>query len=540
MTQSLAYILIHQLSYAVTNEKTLFNQLTLSLNTEKTGLIGKNGTGKSTLLKLIIGELKPDQGSIQVNGTISYCPQQHNISADISIADLLDVRTKLDALTRIQQGSIDENDFQLVGDDWMVEDYTRQQLRDFGLDYLALDTSLKNLSGGELTRLLLAKAFHANPDFIILDEPTNNLDKTARQFLYEKIIRWEKGLLIVSHDRALLNLMDQLIELTASNVRCYGGNYDHYDEQKTTMNEAAKRELLDAKKSLNQTKHSIQGSREKREQKQSRGKKLFRTGKIDKLTANAKRGRSEKTQSRLVTQGDMLLKNAERQLDTAKSKIEVSEKIEVALEHSAVPNGKVVLDIKDLCFKYNQHDALLIDHFHLQLLGPERIALIGDNGSGKSTLIKLILSELQPIQGTIHLGIQHISYLDQHAHSLNPELSILENFMQLNPDVKEQEAHHALAQFLFRNAAALKSVKSLSGGEKLRAELACALMSKQPPQLLILDEPTNHLDLDSIKSIESALKHYQGAMIVISHDQAFLTNIGIEKAIFAPFIHPAD
>jgi ATPase subunit of ABC transporter with duplicated ATPase domains len=150
-------------------------------------------------------------------------------------------------------------------------------------------------------------------------------------------------------------------------------------------------------------------------------------------------------------------------------------------------------------------------------------------------LIKLILSQLKPLYGKIYLGTERINYLDQNASQLNHELSILDNFLQLNVDATENEAYQALAQFLFKNVLALKLVKHLSGGEKLRALLACILKSSHPPQLLILDEPTNHLDLSSMKNIESALKNYQGAMIVISHDQTFLESIAIERIIYAPF-----
>ncbi|MBX3710137.1 MAG: ABC-F family ATP-binding cassette domain-containing protein [Gammaproteobacteria bacterium] len=198
-------------------------------------------------------------------------------------------------------------------------------------------------------------------------------------------------------------------------------------------------------------------------------------------------------------------------------------------------NGKVILEIEHLIFSYPESNDLFIKNFSLTIKEPERIALCGTNGSGKTTLIKLILNELQPSYGEIFLGTERISYLDQNTMQLNPEVSILDNFLRLNSDTKENEAYQALAQFLFKNTSALKLVKHLSGGEKLRALLACTLKSSNPPQLLILDEPTNHLDLNSMKSIESALKNYQGAMIVISHDQSFLESIGIERIIYAPF-----
>lgn len=534
MSQSNTYILIHHLHYTV-NDKPLFTDLSFALGNEKTGLIGRNGVGKSSLLKIIMGEISPQAGTLQINKPLGYCPQQIQMTPDQTVADFLAIRDRLDALFRIQAGSIDEQDFQLVADDWLIEERTGQQLAEVGLAHLPFNQAIQNLSGGEKTRLQLAKVFLANPNFIILDEPTNNLDQEARQFLYTLIARWNKGLLIVSHDRSLLNLMDQIVELTSLGVNVYGGNYDDYHEQKSVQQEAAQQSLLDAKKTLSTVKQSTQSSREIREKKQSRGRKQFLTGKVDKLTARSRQGRSEKTQKRLVTQADSLIKNATQQLETAKNKIEMTREIHIDLAKTNVPNGKIILDIENLSFAY-EDKPFLIQHFNLQIRGPERIAIMGNNGSGKTTLLKLILNKLTPQQGKILLGTERICYLDQNANSLNGELSVLDNFMQLNADAKITEAHHALAQFLFRNTTALKQVKHLSGGEKLRAELACKLMSTQPPQLLILDEPTNHLDLESIESIESALNHYQGALIIISHDEQFIHNIHIDRFINPFFV----
>lgn len=211
--------------------------------------------------------------------------------------------------------------------------------------------------------------------------------------------------------------------------------------------------------------------------------------------------------------------------------MEVTDSIDVSLPATHVPNGKVILSIEAVTFSYPNSSRVIFDNFSLKLQGPERIALTGTNGSGKTTLIKLILGELPPGSGKIYVGTPYVSYLDQNISQLSLGLSVLENFQRFNPEASIQEAHQALALFLFKNVAALKLVKDLSGGERLRALLACVLMKKHPPQLLILDEPTNHLDLHSIENIESALKNYEGAMIVISHDEKFLENIQVTKIV---------
>lgn len=528
-------ILVNHISFHLPTGKAIFSDLMLTFSQYKTGLVGKNGIGKSTLIKLILGELSPDSGLIQIEGRLSFVPQNPALSEDTTVAGFLECEEKLNALHRITEGSVDEKDFIILNDEWDIEERVRKWLDAFGLSHIPYHRQVTMLSGGETTRLFLAKAFLSNADFLLLDEPTNHLDSLAREQLYRVIQKWQGGLIVVSHDRTLLNLMEEIVELTTLGANTYGGNYDDYAAQKEIEKAAHEQQLHDAKKLMHKTKNTIQASREKHEQKQSYGKELRRSGSIDKMAANSKKGRSERTQSKLLIKEERLINQAEIQLQSAKEKIEVNEEIQVDLPATKVPNGKVILDIEDLNFAYVL-DKNIIQNFSLKMQGPERMTFAGDNGSGKTTLVKLILNQLQPHSGKIYIGTEYVRYLDQKASLLNANLSILDNFLQLNPDAKENDAYRSLAQFLFRNVATLKMVKDLSGGEKLRALLACVLMSNHPPQLLILDEPTNHLDISSIKSIESALNHYQGAMIVISHDQTFLKNIGIKKIITAPFI----
>ncbi len=524
-------ILINQMSFNLPTGKALFDKLNLVFAKHKTGLVGKNGIGKSTLIKLILGELCPHSGSIHIEGKIAYVPQNLSVPLEITVANLLGCEEKINALYRIKHGSSDECDFAILNEEWDIEERLQTQLKTFGLNSIPYHFPLKMLSGGEMTRLLLAKAFFLNADFLLLDEPTNHLDYSARQQLYAAIQQWQSGMIVISHDRTLLNLMEEIIELSTLGASSYGGNYDAYAKQKDIENAAKEQQLHDAKKLMQKNKNTIQSSREKHEQKQSYGRELRRSGSIDKIGANSKKGRSERTQSKLLIKEERLLDQAETQLQSAKEKIEISEEININLPATKVPNGKIILDMEDITFSYPNTTQPIIQNFNLKIQGPERIALVGDNGSGKTTLIKLILKELFPTHGKIYIGTDYVNYLDQNASLLKEELSLLENFLQLNPDAKENDAYRYLAQFLFKNTSALKLAKDLSGGERLRALLACILTSKHPPQLLILDEPTNHLDLHSIKSIESALKNYQGAMIVISHDQKFLENIETRKII---------
>lgn len=314
----------------------------------------------------------------------------------------------------------------------------------------------------------------------------------------------------------------------------YGGNYDAYQEQKSIEEQARLQHLEDAQKQLKKAELSIQSTFERHQQKQSYGRALRKSGSIDTMSADSKQGRSERSQNRMLIKGERMIQEAETQLATAKEKIEILEEIHIDLPKTNVPSGKMILEIDDLNFSYLGSQTPLIQAFNLTLQGPERVALLGPNGSGKTTLIQLLLEQLTPSSGKITRGTQRISYLDQHLNFLDADLSVLENLKKTHPEINDTDAHRCLAHFLFRNVTALKKVKHLSGGERLRAALACTFMQKEPPQLLILDEPTNHLDLQSLLSLESALNSFQGAMIVISHDQKFLDNLSITRKITLP------
>jgi len=535
-------ILIQEMSFNVTNSYSssdkrqglLFNNLNLVFSHDKTGLVGKNGIGKSILLKLIMGELLPISGSIDVTGKIAYVPQTCNCTQE-TIAEFLECEKKIAALHRIQQGSTEEHDFIILNEEWDIEDRIQKQLNMFGISTLSYNESLTQLSGGEVTRLMLIKAFMSDADFLLLDEPTNNLDIVGKQQLYNAIKQWQKGIIIASHDRELLNLMEEIIEITTISVNRYHGNYDNFREQKNILVAAKEQTYRNIKKTFHKTKNSIQSDLEKHEKRQSQGKKLRSSGSQPKILLDAMKNRSGQSRNALLIRHNRMLENVERKLLASKESIEIEEEIDVTLPDTYVPNGKIILEIENLGFSYPNLKNPIIEKFNLTVKGGERIALLGSNGSGKTTMVKLILGEIKSQHGKIYIGTDRISYLDQNVKLLNLEQSILENFLYFNPEANINDAYRCLANFLFRNIAAHNLAKNLSGGEKLRAMLACVLMSKNPPQLLILDEPTNHLDIQSIENIESILKRYQGTMIIISHDKTFLNNIGVHRLIFSPF-----
>ena len=483
------------------------------------------------MIKLIAGDLLPNFGSIKVNGSVSICPQDLNAMNYGSVADVFGVTAKLDALENIIAGSINEEDFAVLRDDWGVQERLQKQLKESGLEKLDLRRKLSSLSGGEITRLWLAKIFASDTDFLILDEPTNNLDIVSRHLLYDKIEDCKKNLILISHDRKLLELMQQIIEIGSIGVKTYGGNYSYYLEQKNIEREAKERQLADAKKTVQKTKQSIQLTQEKRAKRESQGVRLRKSGSQAPIILDGFKESATKAQGGLALREERMLAKAQKVFDEARAGLENSEEFKFVLPETKIPSGKVVVCLEQVGFTYPNSKEPVVNNVNLTVVGPDRIAIMGGNGSGKTTLVKLIMGELVPTIGKITRGVENVRYLDQYASLLDPDASIVDNFKILNPDLKETEARFCLARFLFRDRDALKTVKVLSSGEKMRVMLACVLMSKNPPQLLILDEPTNHLDLASIFAIESALNCYKGALIVISHDETFINNIAVNKSI---------
>ena len=522
-----SFVTLDGLSYATPDGQSLFENLTLAFGAERTGLVGRNGVGKSTLLLVIQGELLPSGGAMTVRGRLGVLRQALIPPPGATVAALMGVEAALARLRRVEAGEGSEEDFAEA--DWTLEARLEAALAEVDLAGVDLERPAAALSGGQVTRASLAGLLAAEPDLLILDEPTNNLDAAARDLVAEVLGRWKGGAIVVSHDRALLRKMDRIVELTTLGAQVFGGDYDLYAERKAEAEAAAARELADAEKQAARVAREVQIAAERKQRKDAAGKRARARNDAPKILLDAKQQRAETSGGRAQRLADRLKSDAADALAGAEAKVERVQRLAFDLPPSGLAAAKTVLAMTEVGFAFPGH-APLLDGVSLKIVGPERVAVSGPNGSGKTTLIRLAAGELSPSAGEVTRGVK-AAFLDQQTALLGDEATLVAAFRRLNPKATENAARAALARFMFRNTAAEKPVRALSGGERLRAALACVLLGDQPPQLLILDEPTNHLDLDSIGAVEAAVCGYDGALLVVSHDRDFLDAIGIEREI---------
>jgi ATPase subunit of ABC transporter with duplicated ATPase domains len=523
-------VLAEAVSWRTPDDRPVLDRVTLSVADEKTGLVGANGSGKTTLARILAGELAPTGGSVTRGGTVAYLPQDFNPQGDQSVAQALGIEAKLAALNRLCAGHALPDDPATLDDDWDVEARVAAVLDRLGLAHLALDRRLETLSGGETTRVVLAALFLRRADLLILDEPTNNLDADSRQALYAALRDWPTGLLAISHDRTLLRLMDRIVELSPHGPRVYGGNFDLYAELRAAEDAAAERDLTEAAKTLRKARREAQAARERQQRRTAQARKNAPKAGIPTIMLKKLRNAGERTTARLAATHDAKVADAGAAVRAAQDRVDDRRRLDISLSPVELPTGKIVLDLQAVSFRHPGGPPLL-EGFDLRMVGPERVAVLGPNGSGKTTLLRLILSEIRPTAGTVSVGVERVSCLDQRAALLRPDRSVLDNFRASNPDLSETTCRLTLARFLFRTEAVHRLAGTLSGGERLRAALACVLTGVNPPQLLMLDEPTNHLDLDSLANLEQALRLYTGALLVVSHDRTFLDNVGVTRRV---------
>ncbi|MFG2796040.1 ABC-F family ATP-binding cassette domain-containing protein [Streptomyces pseudovenezuelae] len=501
----------------------VFDGLDIAFGPGRTGLVGANGSGKSTLLKLIAGQLTPAEGTVRVAGEVGHLPQNVTLDTALRVDEALGVAARRAALHAIEAGDVSEEHFETVGDDWDVEERALATLGELGLGHIGLDRRIGEVSGGESVLLRLAALLLRRPDVLLLDEPTNNLDLYARRRLYSAVASWPGVMVVVSHDRELLDLVDQIADLRAGEVTWYGGNFSAYEEALAVEQEAAERMVRVAESDLRRQKRELVDAQIKLAHRRRYAQKMYDTKREPRAVMKLKSRSAQVSAGKHRVMHEEKLAEAKDRLDEAVEAVRDDDEIRVDLPYTAVPQGRTVLTLMDLQLAHGARVKGGLD-----LRGPERVALIGRNGTGKTTLLRTIAGELPPVSGeaTVHVPLR---FLPQRLDVLDGELSVAENVARFAPGATNNRVRARLARFLFRGARADQRASTLSGGERFRAALAALMLAEPAPQLLMLDEPTNNLDIASVRQLTSALESYEGALVVASHDLPFLESIGITR-----------
>ncbi|MEV5313084.1 ABC-F family ATP-binding cassette domain-containing protein [Streptomyces sp. NPDC052610] len=511
------------LSFTWPDGTSVFEGLDVSFGAGRTGLVGVNGSGKSTLLKLIAGELAPADGTVRVVGEVGYLPQNVTLDTALRVDEALGIAERRAALHAIEAGDVSEEHFETVGDDWDVEERALATLGELGLGHIDLDRTIGEVSGGESVLLRLAALLLGRPDVLLLDEPTNNLDLYARRRLYAAVESWPGVMVVVSHDRELLDRVDQIADLRGGEITWYGGNLSAYEEALAVEQEAAERMVRVAEADFRKQKRELVDAQVKLARRKRYGQKMWDSKREPKIVMGARKRAAQESAGKHRIMHEEKLAEARERLDEAVDAVRDDDEIRVDLPYTAVPPGRSVLTLRELELAYGARVAGGFD-----LHGPERIALIGRNGAGKTTLLRTIAGELAPVAGeaTAHVPLR---FLPQRLDVLDGELTVAENVARFAPGATNNRIRARLARFLFRGARADQRAGTLSGGERFRAALAALMLAEPAPQLLMLDEPTNNLDMASVRQLTTALESYEGALIVASHDVPFLESIGITR-----------
>ncbi len=525
-------LILQDVIYRHPNRDVLFSGLDMTVaSTEKIALVGNNGAGKSTLLRLIAGEIRPASGSIRIDTVPYYVPQLFGQLDHLSIAQALKIDRKIDALHQILQGNVSEENMLTLDDDWSVEERAREALQYWKLGEIDLQQSLSSLSGGQKTKVFLSGISIHQPGLILLDEPSNHLDAESRQLLYDLIVKTRSSLIVVSHDRALLNLLDAVFELDRHKITVYGGNYEFYREQKAIGIEALHHDLHSKEKALRKAKQIERESAERQQKLDARGRKKQEKAGLPTISMNTFRNNAEKSTARIKGVHEEKIDGVAKELDQLRKQLPDADKMKIGFGDSSLHKGKQLIIAEDVNFRYGEK-WLWKGALHFQINSGERVAISGVNGSGKTTLIRLLLGELQPVNGSVQNAAVRTVYIDQEYSLVNSTLNIYQQAQEFNTGcLPEHEVKSRLTKFLFDQNDWDKPCAALSGGERMRLVLCCLTLEALSPDIIILDEPTNNLDLQNVEILTTAVNEYEGTLIVISHDAYFLKEINIMRSI---------
>lgn len=518
-----ALLTLDHVTLALDDGTPLVRELSFSMTHERIGPVGRNGSGKSTLLSLIEWGGAPTAGSIE--RTTSVGAFRQHWTEESTVAQALGASQMLARLDRLAAGQGDASD--LAEADWSLPTRLEHALTEVGLAGAAAQRTVSELSGGERVRLGLASLLLARPELLLLDEPTNDLDRQGRELVSQVIRGWSGAVLIASHDRELLEQVDRIVEISAVGCHIVSGGWSAFEADRNARRDRAEAERARSADLVRSTRNSLQRQKERKARRDKAGRSYAAKDIEPRMYLHAQAQRAERSGARGEHLGHRLLTEAEEKLEDARQAVEVVTPLRIDLPATGLPSDRRLLEINDASVAFTPDRRL--GPYSLVIRGPERVALVGGNGTGKSTLLRIANGDLIPTGGTVERAAGRSSLLDQHVSLLAANVSVVNNIRAHNPDLDLEQAHAIAARFAFRADAALKPTAVLSGGERMRAALACVTGGGTPAQLLLLDEPTNHLDIDAIETLEKALHGFDGALLIASHDHAFLKRIGVTR-----------
>ncbi|WP_321924431.1 ABC-F family ATP-binding cassette domain-containing protein [Burkholderia sp. BCC1998] len=516
-----ALVALHHVSFRFDDGVTLFDSLDLSIDRTPTGIVGRNGAGKSLLAQLIAGRRTPSAGAIDRQTSVAYVAQQHDDAPDATrtVAEIAALDAPLAALARLADGRASAHDFDLIGDRWDLAERLRAALDAAGLHDVRADTPARALSGGQMARVALIGALLSEAWLLVLDEPTNHLDAPGRAWLRTALDGWRGGIVIVSHDRALLAHVQRIVELTPHGVRTYGGNYALYRAQRDAEQDAAQAALEHARTERGRARRRLEQEHDTIQRHAAGSLRDAKTANLSSGAKQRRKGAARNIMGQVRRDQSAFKATLDERVQDAAARVEADAPVLVSLPGTEVSARRQLFTLERARLPWRTAGRAAAITWSAS--GPVRIALTGPNGCGKSTLLRMLAGELAPRAGTCATHVS-AAYLDQRLALLDPERSIVEQLGSLATPLAEGDLRSRLTLLQLDAARATQPVQRLSGGERLKAALACALWRGTPAQLLLLDEPTNHLDLESVRAIEAALAGFPGAIVVASHDAAFL------------------
>lgn len=524
-----SYIQLQDISYQLPNGDILFSNISGLFSAKVTALVGRNGVGKSLLAQILSGSVSATQGRVINSDTSYYLSQNYLLDEATTIAELLGIKNILAALSRIAEGYVDEEDFAMVGDRWNIEYEALALLAKWDLDQYTLDSPAFALSGGEQMRIRLAAAFLSSKTTLILDEPSNHLDIFYKAKLWGMIQAWQGQVILISHDPYLLDQVHVIAELTANALIWFQGSFREFRDARKLEKQRALDELVSIKQEEKKRLKVAQKQLERQQKRVAEASRSRAKGNQNqaKILMDAQKNRSDQTSGKMRLKYDQAREAGQARIETARQLVDQTTNIVLHDLVKSVHSSAIVANLNEVQLPFISTD---IPPFSSIIESGERIAIVGSNGIGKSLLLKAIAGLIPVIAGTVETHVKTV-YLDQHLSTLDLEQSVLAQISKGRTKEEISQLRMQLSQLGLPAEDIEKPSRLLSGGERLKAALALILYGKTPVEFLLLDEPNNHLDLESMEALELLLQQYQGTLIVVSHDMAFLEAISMDAYI---------